>query len=217
MPRDNHPRMRQARALARKQGQRPPYDRVLIVTEGGKTEPLYFGDIRQQNRVPSAHITIMPSALGTEPLQVVDFAWQAFLQDKAYERVFAVFDRDQHPTYHNALARAAALDQSAKNDERKPVRFLAVPSVPCFELWLLLHFREVHAFWDHHETIRQLRGFLPHYTKGGEGVYGATEPTLADAIQRAIALSVRFTAETGTDPYTKVHDIVTLLRSIRHQ
>src|SRR5208282_19663 len=122
--------MRQARALGRKQGKRPPYDRVLIVTEGGKTEPLYFGDIRQQNRVPSAHITIMPSALGTEPLQVVDFAWQAFLQDKAYERVFAVFDRDQHPTYNNALARAAALDQSAKNDERKPVRFLAVPSVP---------------------------------------------------------------------------------------
>jgi len=75
----------------------------------------------------------------------------------------------------------------------------------------------VHAFWNHHEAIRQLRGFLPHYTKGAEGVYAATEPTLADAIERAIALSVRFTAETGTDPYTKVHDLVTLLRSIRPQ
>ncbi len=51
MPRDNHPRERRARALKRKKGSKPPYDRVLIVCEGRKTEPLYFNDIRMQNRV----------------------------------------------------------------------------------------------------------------------------------------------------------------------
>lgn len=51
VPRDNHPRERRARALKRKKGSKPPYDRVLIVCEGRKTEPLYFNDIRMQNRV----------------------------------------------------------------------------------------------------------------------------------------------------------------------
>lgn len=214
MARDNHPRERQARALERKKGTRPPYDRVLIVTEGEKTEPLYFDDIRQQNRVPSAHIMIVPGD-GTEPIQIVDTAWSKFQEEKAFEWVFAVFDRDRHRTYNAALERVAGLDRSMVNDEGRSVRFLAVPSVPCFELWLLLHFREVHAFWDHKEVIRLLREHLPDYEKGAEGVYARTEPSLQQALPRAQRLKARFTPESGTDPYTGVDDVVTLLRSIR--
>ncbi len=214
MPRDNHPRERQARALARKRGNRPPYDRILIVTEGRKTEPLYFDDIRQQNRVPTAHIMIIPGD-GTEPLEIVDTAWSRFLEEKAFEWVFAVFDRDRHRTYHAALERAAALDRSVVNDEGRSVRFVAVPSVPCFELWLLLHFQEVHSFWDHREVIRFLRQHLRGYEKGAEGIYAQTEPSLQQALQRAQRLKARFTPDSGTDPYTGVDDVVTRLRSIR--
>ena len=110
MPRNDHPRFRKAQQLARKTGTRPPYDRILIVSEGAKTEPLYFEDIRKQNSIPSAHITVLPSELGTEPRQVVDFAEHHFLKTKAYERVYAVFDRDDHRTYRDALVRAAMLD-----------------------------------------------------------------------------------------------------------
>jgi hypothetical protein len=191
---------------------------VLIVTEGSKTEPSYFEDIRLQNRVPTAHVRVLPSGDGTEPLRIVDFAWNKFHEEeKAFEWVFAVFDRDRHCTYQAALERAALLDSSAVNDEGKAARFVAIPSVPCFELWLLLHFREVHAFWDHNEVIRLLREKLPGYAKGAEGIYARTEPLLLQAVERALRLQARFDSEpeSGTDPYTAVNEVVSLLRSIR--
>jgi hypothetical protein len=47
MGRDNQPKERQKRQLARKIGNRSSYDRILIVSEGGKTEPNYFREIRK--------------------------------------------------------------------------------------------------------------------------------------------------------------------------
>jgi hypothetical protein len=212
--RDKHPRERQARALARKKGKRPLYQRVLIVCEGSKTEPIYFDDIRKQNRVPTAHIRVI-HADGTQPRQVVDFAEQTFRETKEYDWVFAVFDRDDHTTYADAIRRAATLDKKLHNDERKQVRFCAIPSVPCFELWLLLHFTDMQAF--HHRTriIGFSRTYISDYEKGAENIYAITEPALAVAIGRAKRLVDRFEPIPGDDPYTCVHEVVELLRSIR--
>ena len=143
MARDNHPRERQARALARKKGTRPPYERILIVTEGEKTEPQYFEEIRKLRRVASAHIAILESRYGTEPRQIVDFAKDRFRErKKEFDRVFVVFDRDEHLTYHDSLA--ACQRAKLKNDTGKSIEFCAVVSNPCFELWLLLHYEEIH-------------------------------------------------------------------------
>jgi hypothetical protein len=215
MPRDNHPRERQARALARKKPQRPPYDRLLIVTEGAKTEPLYFDDIRKQKRISSAHIEVIQSPLGTQPRQVVDSAEAKFKETKAFERVYAVFDRDDHPTYADALARARQLDNMLKNDERKAVRFYAVPSVPCFELWLLLHFQPVHAFNHRTEVMAKLGQRIAGYTKGRTGIYALTEPLIDAAAARAVHLRGQFQPDGGVDPYTDVDGLVATLRGIR--
>ena len=213
--RDNHPRARQAQALKRKKGTRPPYERILIVSEGSKTEPLYFDDIRIQNSIPSAHITVMPSHLGTEPRQVVDFAEQKFLQTREYDRVYAVFDRDDHRTYNDALVRAEGLNGKHKNSEGKKVPFFAVPSVPCFELWLLLHFEDVQAFWHRDDIVERLKGHIAGYEKAATEIYNRTESNLEIAIQRAERLRSRFTPASGVDPYTGVDELVSLLRSIR--
>ena len=53
MGRDNSPRERQRRQLERKQNRRASYDRVLIVSEGSKTEPNYFKEIRAEFRLHS--------------------------------------------------------------------------------------------------------------------------------------------------------------------
>jgi hypothetical protein len=58
-------RLRSARDLRRKSGKRPPYDRVLIVCEGEKTEPQYFEEIRKINRVPAVHVRV-----GAVPMMV---------------------------------------------------------------------------------------------------------------------------------------------------
>jgi hypothetical protein len=212
--RARHWRERQAHALARKKGRRPAYQRVLIVCEGARTEPLYFDDIRKQNRVPTAHICIL-HADGTQPRQVVDFAEKTFLETREYDWVYAVFDRDDHTTYADAINRAAELDRRLHNDERKPVRFAAIPSVPCFELWLLLHFSEIQAFQHRAKIISLLRTCIPGYQKGTENVYAATEPALPQAVERAQRLVARFAPVPGDDPYTRVHEVVQHLRSIR--
>jgi len=46
MARDNTPKERQLKQLERKQGQRASDDRILIVSEGTKTEPNDFREIR---------------------------------------------------------------------------------------------------------------------------------------------------------------------------
>lgn len=45
MARDNSPKERQQKQLERKQGRRASYDRILIVSEGSKTEPCIFQPI----------------------------------------------------------------------------------------------------------------------------------------------------------------------------
>src|SRR5690242_16113314 len=124
---------RRERDLTRRKPARPPYDRTLIVCEGRKTEKQYFDDIRIQNRIPSAHIFVVPSGYGTEPEQVLDFAIDTFEKTKEYECIFVVFDRDEHKTYGRTLKRSHDLNEKLVNDEGQGVIFHAIPSVPCFE------------------------------------------------------------------------------------
>jgi hypothetical protein len=207
-------RLRNARDLKRKSGKRPPYDRVLIVCEGEKTEPQYFEEIRKINRVPAVHVRVLHSQHGTEPRQVVDYAEAKFRESGEYELVCAVFDRDDHKTYVNALDRAAQLDHALLNDEKQAVPFLAVPSVPCFELWLLLHFDDVQAFFPRGEIFKRLKKHLAKYEKGMKGTYAATQEYFEKASQRAARLRQRNNPRPGTEPHTNVDEIVAKLQSI---
>jgi hypothetical protein len=75
MGRDNQPRVRQLKKdLQRKKATRGSYDRILIVTEGEKTEPHYFEDIKNSYKLHTANVEVVQSAYGTTPQQVVDFA-----------------------------------------------------------------------------------------------------------------------------------------------
>ena len=78
MGRDNAPKERQRQQLERKQTRRASYDRILIVSEGTKTEPLYFGEIRTAYRLHSANVQVRPSEQGTAPLRVVQYAQALF-------------------------------------------------------------------------------------------------------------------------------------------
>lgn len=213
MPRDNQARERLARALARKRPTRRPFDRVLIVTEGTKSEPNYFEAICKQLRVASARV--IPSASRTAPEQVIEFARREFKRRaRGFEWIFAVFDRDNHPTYANALSLARRLDNTLKSDQGRAVRFVAVPSVPCFELWLLIHFEDVWAFGHRDDVLTKLKRWLPAYEKGSVDVYDQTKFRLDDAIGRAKELKQRYQPDTGADPYTNVDEVVERLQSI---
>ena len=223
MGKDNQPKARQAAQLARKAGHRASYDRILIVTEGSKTEPLYLGEIRKEFRLQIANVQVQHSQYGTSPLRIMEYAEHLFvkgdeeknIQPRAFEQVYVVFDRDDHETYHNALAKAAALNGGLRNDLKQPVKFEAIASVPCFELWLLLHFEDVHAPLHRTEVYQRLRQYLPNYDKGQTGHYAQSRQNLADAYKRAEHLAQRITAHDGVKPYTDMHRLVHLLTTLK--
>lgn len=227
MGKDGQPKHRQAaRELQRRAAQRQPAERLLIVCEGAKTEPLYLGEIRQQLRLPSANVQVQPAALGTEPLRIVDYAERLFthgtraleIHPRSFDRVVAVFDRDEHHSYNAALKRAAALNESMVNDENVRVPFEAVVSVPCFELWLLLHFEDVFAPLHRDEANARLRAHLAGYAKGQGSHWAATRDRVGDAMQRAEALTgAGHNAADGTLPYTNMHELVVRLLHLKDQ
>lgn len=220
---DNHPSVRQAKALKRRKETRQPYQRILIVCEGEKTEPLYLSEIRTQYRLASSNVQILPSSLGTEPLQIVGYAEQLFrsgdqakgIYPKSFDLVYVVFDRDSHLTYPQALAKAAALNGKLRNDMGERVQFAAVVSVPCFELWLLLHFQNVQAPMTRGAVYQALKQHLPDYDKGQGGRWRLTQHLLPDATQRALACAQLTTAHNGVEPYTDMHQLVATLTQLR--
>ena len=78
MVQDNSPKIQQRAKLERKRNRRASYDRILIVSEGSKTEPNYFREIRAAYRLHTANVQVRPSELGTEPTQVVQHARDLF-------------------------------------------------------------------------------------------------------------------------------------------
>ena len=198
-------RTRDAESFRRRAPTREPYESVLIVCEGGKTEPNYFGSLRTLYRLSSANIRITP-AVGTDPMSVVTFAEHEAAQDD-YDRIFCVFDRDEHATYNAALARITELD-----------KFVAIASWPCFEVWILLHYRYSSAPIERagklsacDRAIREIRNHFPGYTKGSKGVFGELQPLLDEAIRHAHQLCHDNEQTGSVNPATNVQELVEFL------
>jgi hypothetical protein len=223
MARNDHPRSKQqTRDLRRRAASRQPIDRLLIVCEGSKTEPNYLNEIRAQLRLPTANVLVRPSELGTAPIQVVKFAEQLFLhgdahhglRKKEFDHVYAVFDQDDHASFREAIDYCESLDEKYRNDERKLVGFTAIPSVPCFELWLLLHFEDVQANMHRNEVYSRLKQHLAGYAKGQTDGWTKTQALLAVATGRAARLVQNHQADPSL-PYTHMHTLVQRLRTLK--
>lgn len=222
MARDNSPKERQRQQLERKLARRASYDRILIVSEGSKTEPNYFGEIRQYCRLHTANVVVRPSK-HSDPLQVVQYAEKLFkfgdknlsIQPRAFEQVYAVFDRDDHDSYFEALTKAESLDGKLKNDNKQFVRFQAIASVPSFELWLLLHYEDIQRPIHRDEVMQRLKNHIPDYEKGATRAFSITRERLSVATQRAEKLAKRFNARTEHEPFTAIVDLVELLINLR--
>ncbi|MDO8273952.1 MAG: RloB family protein [Serpentinimonas sp.] len=198
---------------------RQPYERLLVVCEGAQTEPQYLREIQQTYRLATAHVQVLHSQIGTEPQQVLEYALIVFKEgdrDRGvhageFDRIVVVFDRDEHKTYHAALAQAAAQSGKIRNDNCAAVPIDVVASVPCFELWLLLHFEDVHAPLHRHEALERLKMHLPSYEKGSGGHWATALDRVELATQRAQRLAKTATAHDGTQPYTAMHELVSRL------
>jgi hypothetical protein len=71
---------RSFRELERRNPKRSPYDQILIVCEGGKTEPNYFQALIDDLRLNTANVEVDGES-GSSPRSVVAHAKARFRQD----------------------------------------------------------------------------------------------------------------------------------------
>ena len=123
--------------------------------------------------------------------------------------------RDDRDSYFTAPDKAKSLDGKLRNDDKQPVSFKAIASIPSFELWLLLHYEDIQAPIHRDEVMTRLKQHIPGYEKGAVGAFATTRDRLETATQRAQGLSGRFNACNDNEPFTALHELVTLLTTLR--
>jgi hypothetical protein len=189
------------RRPARRAPYRDPRPRILIVCEGVATERDYFDGFRRSSRNQLVEVEI--ARKGGDPDFIVRRA--KALREEAdgaarrerddflrYEQVWCVFDRDEHSHFDSAvgMARDNGIEVAA--------------SVPCFELWLLLHFREQPGAQNRHAMQALMKTIVTGFEKHLD--FSEFEPGYDDAVRRARKLEedARAAGEPFRNPSTGV-------------
>lgn len=197
------------RPEARRKPFRDPKRRILVVCEGARTEPDYVNGLERHFRNTAVEIECVPAA--GVPLSVVQHADRR--KDKVekearkqgdpflkFDEVWCVFDVDEHPHLNEAkqLAQARQIELAISN--------------PCFELWLLLHFREPPGARHRHDLQEMMREYIPSYDKKPD--FGSIVDGIDAACRRAERLDrdADDENEAGRNPTTAVYRLVASLR-----
>jgi hypothetical protein len=184
----------------RRSGGREPRPVILIVCEGEKTEPSYFKAISHSRRI-SATTEIVPRAL--QPTKVVQTAERKRIEF-SYDRIWCVFDCDEHADFELAIA------------EAKRKGFYIAHSNPCIELWYLLHYEEQNSHITKEAVAKRLKRHLLHYSKSTP-VYEELQPRQDRAFLNAAKQEEhhRNSGRAATDnPSTSVNQLVEYLNSL---
>ena len=209
---------RQARSFWRQSPAKAQYDVALIVCEGEKTEPEYLKGLRAAINLNPANIRIV-TADGSDPVSIVRHAIALHRQASGeFDRVFCVFDKVGHANYQEAL------DLIANSPLGKKGILAAITSVPCFEIWVLLHYAYSTApivaaggRSAGENAIAAVRRHLPEYEKAFDGVFEEIWPLLDTAIRHADRLAVHNRDSRSDNPATSVQELVKYLRSLKRE
>lgn len=205
--------------LRRSQAKQKPYDRVLIVCEGAKSEPLYFKSLIKDLRLSTANVKICGEECDSSPDKVLEYAHskqdEAISEDNPFDKIFCVIDKDGHAHYQSVL-------EKIKNHPNCE----AINSVPCFEYWVLLHFEYTDSPFAKTgsksccDTVKsKVKNHLKNYHKGDASLYDQLElnpkSSINDAIVRAKQAMLACKKNSTDNPSTRVHELVEYLRSIK--
>lgn len=206
--------MSNARSRKRKPGrQKPSLDpklRILVVTEGEKTEKQYIEGFKRvcRNQLVSVEVANehgVPMTLVRLAKQYKEDAERKAKRENepylAFDSVWCMFDIDDHPEVGSA-------QEMARDNEIN----LAI-SNPCIELWLLLHFRD-NPGMQHRDTVHQLlKKHLPGYDKHVN--YDTYSSGYSEAVTRAERLdtAAKNDNEPGRNPSTGVYLLMELIRT----
>lgn len=206
-----------AKNLQRRRVRREPYKKILIVCEGEKTEPHYFEGAREYYELNTVHVEVRGDC-GSDPMSIVNFAKQRFREAKemgdSFDEIFCVFDKDGHATYRQALD---ALSSAAPKET-----YFAVPSVPCFEYWLLLHFtysakpyKSLPGNSSGNQVLTELKQYITDYSKGKRTIFSDLVNQLDQADGYAEQVLQANQRNGSENPSTHVHKLIRTLQELK--
>ena len=180
--------------------------RVVVITEGTLTEPVYLDLFFQFHGDKTSTLHCIP--LGQDPRNIVERAiWEREKSrrdpDSLRDSYWAMFDKDDHTRFQEAVKLA----------EDKNI-FTAI-SNPSFELWAILHYELQDAPITQRECEQKLRNRIPGFGKGKrfEDV-PAIKCSYRNAVDRARQLLTRRLEERTPfgNPSTTVQELTEFLR-----
>jgi len=196
-------------------------DSILIVCEGEKTEPEYFKDLKKQWKINPIQIHITGKC-GSAPISVVERAEEILQEtEMKFDQIWCVFDRDNHKSFDQAIDKAKTINENIrKNNEDNDVdniqTFNIAFSIPCFEIWFLLHFKySAKPFNKGAEIIKEIKKQDKKYTKSKPN-HELLFKKLEDAIKNTDKLR-RSNIKSGREnPYTDIDLLVKEIQNIKH-
>lgn len=157
---------REIRKQRKRETRIPKANSYLIITEGKKTEPLYFRGIVDEilrhigGNVDVCEIPIIDvNGVGRGTNRLIEKADEIVNKAKVlYQNVWVVFDKDDFEDFDDAIQQA---------EERG---YRVAWSNQCFEYWLYLHFNYSDAALHRKEWIKKLE-HLFEVNQLGDGTY----------------------------------------------
>lgn len=197
--------------LRRKQKKKLTIITILIICEG-LTEYNYFNEMRRALRGKGINI-LLEKPQGSAPINIVDFALEYCEKNDGVDDVFCVFDRDEHTTFQTALDKINNY-KSPTFAKSKPL-FNAIISNPCFEIWLLIHFKYTTKSYSKNgskssstNVYNDLLKVFPGYSKTMMNLFSQLNSQLTTALENAKKLST-YNVQTDTiNPSTNMHELI---------
>lgn len=183
----------------------------LIVTEGTKTEPNYFGKLKEEiNSRYRDRISIEIAGIGqgSNTLTLLEKAQNIVSNSPIeYKHVWLVYDKDDFPRddFDNTYYKCKSLSK-----QHEAVMNHALWSNECIEYWFLLHFHLLQSAISRNEYYPKLSEYLgSKYEKNRDDIYSLLKPHLTTAIKNAkqVAAGNKNLPPSQSTPGTTVYEI----------
>jgi len=213
---------------------RKPQPKVLIVCDDKKSAVYYLKGLRKELRISDNTIEIHGYGYDQKTLveeTILIFREQqkkskrnGLIDDKPYDHVYCVFDQDAaHKDDPHLLKYTQAKDIVSRTELAEGVIFKAITSVPCYEFWLLLHFKRTDQPFTSTQqksicdmVIKTLKKVpeMSDYGKKDKDIFDKVKERLPDAIKNAEWVA-KSNQQMGSDnPSTLIYQLVECLDAL---
>jgi len=202
--------------VERKKARRLETGSALVVCEGECTEPFYLKGLLHHFGINSASVEVLPGQSKSNAVAVVNRAYERFEQ-MPRDRVFVLMDGEQDDLDQALKICKTPLQRGNLKKDIPEICIEPIISTPCFEVWLLLHFRYCdQPFRAFNDVLSELQVHLPDYSKADRNVF--LKVGAAEGLQRALlnvpSLRKASQANGSASPSTDMDLLVEALRSI---